>query len=176
MKKKKLKLQKSNERNSKTPKRGRSLANSSGTRNKSKRMCKNLPYFNLTIFLAKIQERTVIFVGEPNSGKSSIISLLKGTLKEEPPKPTSSFEYSYARRNTENRREILNFYELPGGKFSKELTSVPLTLNTIHNAIFVITLDLSNPATVLDSLIFWVENIKEHVINHSINRGFISKI
>ena len=88
---------------------------------------------------------------------------MKGTLKEEPPKPTSAVEYSYARRNTDNRKEIVHFYEMAGGKFIKDLTSVPLTLNSIKNVTFVITLDLSNPATVLESLIFWVENIKENV-------------
>ena len=90
---------------------------------------------------------------------------MKGTLKDEPPKPTSALEYSYARRNNENRREIIHFYEMAGGKFSKDLTSVPLTINTINNATFVITLDLSNPASALDSLIFWVENVKDHVRN-----------
>ena len=88
---------------------------------------------------------------------------MKGTLKEEPPKPTSAVEYSYARRNTDNRKEIVHFYEMAGGKFIKDLTSVPLTLNSIKNVTFVITMDLSNPATVLESLIFWVENIKENV-------------
>ena len=53
---------------------------------------------------------------------------------------------------------------MAGGRFIKDLTSVPLTLSTIANSTFVITLDLSNPSNVLDSLIFWVENIKENVI------------
>lgn len=103
-------------------------------------------------------------MGESSSGKSSIISLLKGTLKEEPPKPTFAIEYSFARRNNNNNsKEIIHFYELAGGKFVKDLASVPLNCHTIANVTYVITLDLANPDTVLDSLIFWVENIKEHV-------------
>lgn len=106
----------------------------------------------------------MIVVGEPNSGKSAIISLLKGTLKEEPPKPTSAIEYSFYRRNNENKKEIVHFYEMAGGKFIKDLIAVPLNLNTIQNATYIITVDLSNPSNVLDSLIFWAENIKENVL------------
>ena len=85
-------------------------------------------------------------------------------MKEEIPKPTSAVDYSFARKTTDNRKEIVHFYELAGGRFIKDLTAVPLSENTIDNAIFIIVLDMSLMGNVLDSLIFWCDNIKSNVI------------
>ena len=102
-------------------------------------------------------------MGEANSGKSSIISLIKGILKDETPKPTSAIDYSFARRNGDNRKEIVHFYEVAGGRFVKDLNAVALTETSYQNSIFVIVLDMENLGNALDSLIFWCENIKINV-------------
>ena len=92
-----------------------------------------------------------------------MISLLKGSLKDEAPKPTSAMEYSFARRNIENKKEVSHIYELGGGRLLKNLVAVSLNRENIKNALYIIVLDLSQPGNVMDSLIFWFDSIREHV-------------
>ena len=70
----------------------------------------------LTLFLGRNIDRTVVFVGEKGSGKTTLISTLKGSQKEEIPKPTYAMDYSFQKRTTNTRKEVVHFYELGGGR------------------------------------------------------------
>lgn len=116
--------------------------------------------------LDKNFERTVVFVGEKGSGKSSIINLLKGAQKEDAPKPTYAMEYNFAKRSTNNRKEVVHLYEVGGGRQLADLLAAPLTKESYRYIIYVIVIDLSKPSTIMDSINFWSHAIRDSVPFH----------
>jgi dynein light intermediate chain 2 len=102
-------------------------------------------------------------VGEKGSGKSTLINHLKGGLKEEGAKPTYAMEYSFAKRTTHNRKEVVHMYELGGGRQLADLLAAPLTRESYRNIVYVIVVDLSKPSTLMDSLHFWINAIRDAV-------------
>jgi dynein light intermediate chain 2 len=114
---------------------------------------------------SKNLDRTVVFVGEKGSGKSSIINLLKGAQKDEGTKPTYAMEYSFSKRTTNNRKEVVHMYELGGGRQLVDLVGAPLTRESYKYIVFVIVIDLSKPSTLMDSLQYWINAIKEVATN-----------
>jgi len=117
----------------------------------------------LFYFLVKNFDRTVVFVGEKGSGKSSLINLLKGVQKEESAKPTYAMEYSFAKRTTHNRKEVVHMYELGGGRQLADLVATPLTRESYKYIVYVIVVDLSKPSTLMESLHFWINTIRDAV-------------
>lgn len=118
----------------------------------------------LTSFTGHNIDRTVVFIGEKGSGKSNLINTLKGAQKDEAPKPTYAMDYSFAKRTTHNRKEVVNFYELGGGRQYANLIGTPLTKENYKYIVYVIVIDLSKPSSLIDSLNFWINAIKETVI------------
>jgi len=59
-------------------------------------------------------EETLIIVGDSKVGKTSFINILKGS--EEKITPTSAIEYSYTCKININRKELVNIYEVGGGR------------------------------------------------------------
>ena len=104
-------------------------------------------------------------MGEKSSGKSSLLSLIKGNQKDEAPKPTYAMEYSFAKRNTSIRKEVVNFYELGGGRLLNSLAGVPLTKDNYKNFAYVIVLDLSDPGSLIDNLLYWIGCIRQSTDN-----------
>jgi len=121
--------------------------------------------------LDKNVDRIGVFLGEKSSGKTTLINLLKGTQKEEAPKATYAMEYSFVKRTTNNRKEVVNFYELGGGKELADLASVPLTKENYKSIVYIIVIDLSDPSTLMDSLEFWLRIVRETVLLFS---GFVN--
>lgn len=124
----------------------------------------SLPYPSDFSFLDKNTDRIGVFLGEKSSGKTTLINLLKGAQKDEGPKATYAMEYSFVKRTTNNRKEVVHFYELGGGKELAELVSVPLTKETYKNIVYIISVDLSEPSTVMESLEYWLRKVREAVL------------
>jgi dynein light intermediate chain 2 len=108
-------------------------------------------------------EKTVFFVGEKSSGKSSLISLLRQVQKEDTPKPTYAMEYSFARRNTNLRKEVVNFYELGGGRLLNNLIGTVLTKENYKQFVYVIVIDVSDPSSIIESINYWISSVKKTV-------------
>jgi uncharacterized protein (DUF2384 family) len=104
--------------------------------------------------------RTLLIVGERKSGKSTIVQnfLLQGS---EIPKSTVALEYKFTRSASDN---LAHIYELGGGRLLANLISFPISEETINDLTIVITLDLSIPYKVLDSLLYWF-----HIVNTRID-------
>lgn len=125
--------------------------------------CK-LSVSSLTIFIDKNVDRISVFLGEKSSGKTTLINLLKGSQKEEGTKATYAMEYSFVKRTTNNRKEVIHFYELGGGKELVDLVSAPLNKETYKNIVYIIVVDLSDPSSLMDTMEFWFKTIRDAVI------------
>ena len=112
---------------------------------------------------ALASEKTAVFVGEKKSGKSSLISMLLNEPVKDEYKATPGLEYKFGRKTVSTKKEIGNIYELGGGRLLQGLLAGPLNRETILNSCVVITLDLSRPGLVLDSLQYWLSCIREHI-------------
>lgn len=105
-------------------------------------------------------DRVAVFVGEKSSGKTALINLLRGTQKDEGAKATYAMEYSSSKRTVNNRKEVVHFYELGGGKELADLAAVPLTKESYKNIVYIVVVDLSDPANLIESLEFWLKTIR----------------
>ncbi len=104
-----------------------------------------------------------MFLGEKSCGKSTLINLFKGSQKEEAPKATYAMEYSFVKRTTNNRKEVIHFYELGGGKELSNLASVPLTQEALKSIVYIVLVDLSDPSNLMDSLEYWLRTVRQSV-------------
>jgi dynein light intermediate chain 2 len=104
-------------------------------------------------------------VGERNSGKSSVLQAFLSYGKEETPKTTVALEYSFARAplGVTAKRDVGHIYELGGGRLLSSLTGVVINPESLPGLAVIISLDLSTPHKVLDSLLFWLQGVKEEV-------------
>mmetsp|Transcript_60726 Transcript_60726/g.69384 ORF Transcript_60726/g.69384 Transcript_60726/m.69384 type:complete len:374 (+) Transcript_60726:59-1180(+) len=110
-------------------------------------------------------DKTVLFLGEKQSGKTSLIQSFLGQLREErEPKPTTALDYRYVKRNNTQKREIAHIYELGGGRLLSDLISVPVNLETLHNSIAIIAVDLSKPGSAISSLRYWLGCLRKKVM------------
>ena len=105
-------------------------------------------------------QRTLFIVGERKSGKSSITQNFLLQSSDEAPKATVALEYKYARSTTD---AVAHIYELGGGRLLANLVNFPITTETVQTLIIIITLDLSIPYKVLDSLLYWLHIIRTRI-------------
>lgn len=111
-------------------------------------------------------ERTILVLGERTSGKTTLInSFISQTSKDEETRPTVALEYTYARApiGINSTRELGYIYELGGGRLLANLVSVPITAQTLSELLVVVVLDLSQPHKVIDSLLYWVQVIRNRI-------------
>lgn len=57
---------------------------------------------------------------------------------------------------THNRKEVVHYYEVGGGRQYADLITTPLTKESFKYVVFVVVIDLSKPSTLMDSLNFWL--------------------
>lgn len=113
-------------------------------------------------------ETTIVIVGEPASGKSTLIQgYLKPGLNKEI-KPTVALEYNFARkRSTTNSgaqsSSIVHFWELGGEINEPKLLEIPITKRNLSNSSVVICVDLSKPGNVLACMQKWTKVVREYV-------------
>lgn len=109
---------------------------------------------NSSSFSSSQGETFSLFVGQKQAGKTSLVTAFHNPSKDDVPKPTVGLEYLFARRNagTNQPKDIANIWELGGGARLSSLVSVPITPQTIANAVIIIVIDLSQVYVV--SLIY----------------------
>jgi len=108
-------------------------------------------------------EKTLLILGERNSGKSTLVQLFSSASKPEATKPTAALDYSYCRAplGVSSKRDVGHVYELGGGRLLADLVSVVLRPELLQSTVVVLTLDLSHPHKVVDSMLFWLLKLRE---------------
>eukprot|EP00026_Physarum_polycephalum_P004817 Phypoly_transcript_04841.p1 GENE.Phypoly_transcript_04841~~Phypoly_transcript_04841.p1 ORF type:complete len:668 (+),score=149.10 Phypoly_transcript_04841:23-2026(+) len=106
---------------------------------------------------------TLIFVGSKNAGKSTLIH--RFLEKSGEPKSSTALEYTYGKHAVstgvaKDATEIVHTWELAGGTSLLPLFDVCLTVERIKSAVVVLVLDLSEPSTMMDTLIRWQDTIR----------------
>ena len=112
---------------------------------------------------AGVNDKTLIVLGEKKSGKSSLITAFLNESSREESKTTAALEFRFGRKIAGSSKEVVNIYELGGGRLMSNLISAPLTGDNIVNCICMIVLDLSKPGLVLDSLEYWLNVARENI-------------
>jgi len=137
-------------------------------------------YENIMNFQERKKRYTTIFVGDGDTGQTSLITSIVNPGKEDKVKATVALEYSFARRamgpsNDDLKRksegektlvsstlaQVSDIWDLGGGREMSPLLSSCLTKDNLVSATLVIVLDLSNPLTCADSLLFWLTEINK---------------
>jgi dynein light intermediate chain 2 len=104
---------------------------------------------------------SIVFVGDLGSGKSTLIqSFLKPSGAKET-KPTIALEYNYARRSANGSKSVANLWEIGGDLVEPRLMEIGLTVRNLPVAAVVISIDLSKPHNVLNSLLRCISAVKE---------------
>jgi dynein light intermediate chain 2 len=119
-----------------------------------------------------VTDKTIVFVGEKKTGKSSLIAKFLDEPVKEEMKETTALEFRYGVRIIEEKKQKVNIYELGrrsshndlgGGRILSSLLSAPLNPFNLPNTAVCIAVDLSQPGGVLDSLQFWLNVVRENV-------------
>lgn len=126
-------------------------------------------------------DKSVVFVGEKQSGKSSLIAKLLDEPVKDDMKETTALDYRYGVRIKEEKKQKFNIYELGkkgtnlllvaevngtcigGGRVLSSLLSAPLNQFSLLNTVICIVVDLSSPGNAIDSLLYWLASIREHI-------------
>ncbi|XP_050441539.1 cytoplasmic dynein 2 light intermediate chain 1 [Adelges cooleyi] len=113
-----------------------------------------------TNFDMKPTERTLLVLGNKNSGKTTLIHRFFD--KSEKPKPTLALEYTFARRSGKSlAKDICHVWELGGDAVFKNLLSVIIGKTEGRCLSIVLVLDLSKLNTIWNTL----DNLLEEVFS-----------
>lgn len=115
----------------------------------------------------RLEQRTVLLLGERNSGKSSLLARLQGIDMSEAGKGVA-LDYSYIDITATNEMDDepiarLNVWQLEGEEEHKHLLKFALNAETVANSLVVITLDFSQPWDLLLSLQRWLSILESHL-------------
>ena len=107
-------------------------------------------------------QRTFLFCGEKKCGKSSLIlKLFDDNPKEDLP-TTTALDFKYHVKTRDEKKATLNAYELGGGRLLSPLLKTCLSADRILDTTMCVCIDLSKPGNALESLMFWLQQIREH--------------
>ncbi|GLC38707.1 Cytoplasmic dynein 2 light intermediate chain 1 [Pleodorina starrii] len=108
------------------------------------------------------------FVGSRASGKSTLLNRFLYPTRAEVPKPSEGIEYTYARKPAaydHEKKDLAHIWEVGGSQeFAEEIASSDqlfLTAKQVTTAVVVIVVDLSDPAAVLPTVLYWTEQVKK---------------
>jgi len=110
-----------------------------------------------------------VVCGMKKTGKTSLIDRFNNANKDEKdvPKPTVALDYKYARFALENStsKVLAHIYDLGGDENVEELAKIPMSPAASGNMVLAITVDLSEPHSVVPSLERWLGILRVQVTN-----------
>eukprot|EP01147_Barroeca_monosierra_P010425 gene10425-2556_t len=97
------------------------------------------------------EERTLLFVGSQQGGKSTLI--LHFLDREVTTKPTIALEYTFGRkaRGHDLVKDVAHLWELGGGTSLSSLVDTPINAATLKSLAVVLVLDLSSPEKIWET-------------------------
>ena len=102
----------------------------------------------------------MIFIGEKQSGKTSLINkFLDSSVKEEV-QETTALEFKSGIKMHGDKKVKTNVYELGGGRNFGNLLEAALVGNNVANATVCIVIDLTKPENVMESVCFWLRSVQ----------------
>ncbi|ELU13557.1 hypothetical protein CAPTEDRAFT_165957 [Capitella teleta] len=109
---------------------------------------------------AKGEEKSILFVGSKNAGKTSII--LRFLDKDEPAKPTTALEYTFGRRAKGHNlgKDLAHIYELGGGTWLSKLADIVISPSSLLHSSLALVLDLSKPEALWHTLETWLNHLR----------------
>ena len=90
-----------------------------------------------------------------------ITKFLEQQVKEEMPETTAMNYSSGIKINKDEKKVKVNVYELGGGRSFANLLESAMVGESIQNTTVVIVIDLSKPGNAIDSLLFWLNAVRE---------------
>jgi GTPase SAR1 family protein len=104
-----------------------------------------------------------VFVGDKQSGKSSLIAKLLDEPVKDDLKETTALDFRFGTRVREEKKQKLNIYELGGGRTLSSLLQAPINAYSLASGTLVvcIVIDLANPGASVDTLLFWLATLRE---------------
>jgi dynein light intermediate chain 2 len=109
-----------------------------------------------------LPDTTVLFVGDANSGKTTLINgFLKPNVNKEP-KSTFALEYQFARKKgSGSSKNVSHIWELGGDMNELKILEIPIKAKILTMTRICIVLDLSKPQNILQSLQKWIKCVRE---------------
>ena len=107
-------------------------------------------------------EKTLVFVGDKQCGKSSLLAKFLDEPVKDDMKETTALDFRYGTRIKDEKKQKVNIYELGGGRIISNLLSAALTAFNISNTVVCIVIDLSTPGSSIESLQYWLQVVKEY--------------
>jgi GTP-binding protein EngB required for normal cell division len=111
-------------------------------------------------------QQHIVFLGDAQSGKSSLIQTFLKPAAAKETRPTVSLDYNFARKTstTNNQKFIAHFWEIGGDLTEPSLLEIPLNKKqSLSNVTFVVVCDLSKPHNCLVSVLRAFAAIREVV-------------
>jgi hypothetical protein len=105
-------------------------------------------------------DRTVVIMGEQESGKSTLAAYLSGNKTTEK-KPSYIIDYTFGRaQSVTGTKQILHIYEI-GDSANTQQIIASIASKFTTNFTVIITANLSNPGKAYTKLISLLENLSE---------------
>lgn len=108
-----------------------------------------------------VGEKTILFVGEKRSGKTSLIAKFLGDPVKEDTTETTALDFKFGKRQVDDKSQKVSMFELGGGRSLADMLSVCLTPRSVSSTVVCITVDLTRPGNAVDSVLFWLNVVRE---------------
>lgn len=83
-------------------------------------------------------------------------------MKEDQP-PTTALEYRYTLKKKDEKKQVVNTYELGGGRTIADMIGSCLSAETLLDTCLCICVDLSKPGNCVESALYWLKAAREQL-------------